>query len=87
VQIKLEATGGPARQPCTGELTTEERRVTEAGAFLGTGGRTLTCNHNSAVLRPDAASVAVHDAAGRVVLTASREQAGLSSTGQDMSRP
>lgn len=71
VEIKLEATGLTAGSPYTVEVTTTSGRVAEAGAFLGTGEATLTCNLNASVLRQDAESFAVLDDGGRPVLTAS----------------
>lgn len=70
VEIKLVATGLPEGQPYTVQITTTSGEVTGAGAFLGTGDRTLHCNLNASVLRPDAESFTVLDADGRPVLTA-----------------
>ena len=47
----------------TGELET-------AGAFIGTGGKEMTCNLQSALMRAEASEVVVTDADGAVVLTA-----------------
>ena len=70
VEIKLVAAGLETGRPYTVQVTTDEGRVVDAGAFLGTGDRALACNLNASVLRPDAASFAVLDASGRAVLTA-----------------
>lgn len=70
LEIKLVATGLPAGRPYTVEVTTTAGQVADAGAFLGTGERTLTCNLNTSVLREAAASFRVLDASGDEVLTA-----------------
>lgn len=70
VEIKLAATGFAPGQPYTVQVTTADGDVADAGAFLGTGDRTMTCNLNTSVLRPDARSFTVRDADGRPVLTA-----------------
>ena len=41
-----------------------------AGAFLGTGEKTMTCNLQSGLLREDASQVVILDGAGTIVLTA-----------------
>ena len=48
----------------------QDGRVLPAGEFVGTGGRTLTCNLQSALLREAAAAFLVLDADGRTVLSA-----------------
>ena len=70
VEIKLAATGLAAGAPYTVQVTTEGGEVVEAGAFLGTGRKTLDCNLNAAVLREDARSFAVLDGGGEQVLSA-----------------
>ena len=70
VEIKLVAAGLATGRAYTVQVTTDGGEVVDAGAFLGTGEKTLRCNLNASVLRPDAASFAVLDEAGRQVLTA-----------------
>ena len=70
VEIKLAATGFAPGQPYTVQVTTTEGDVADAGAFIGTGDRAMTCNLNTSVLRPDAESFTVLDADGRPVVTA-----------------
>ncbi len=69
VEIKLTASG-LAPQPYRVRVTTDNGDVVDAGAFLGTGNRTLLCNLNTAVLRDDASSFVVLDPAGTPVLSA-----------------
>lgn len=69
VEIKLTASGLPP-QPYRVQVTTEDGDVVDAGAFLGTGERTLLCNLNTAVLRDDAAAFVVIDPEGAPVLSA-----------------
>jgi anti-sigma factor RsiW len=70
VEIKLVAAGLADGRPYTVQVRTEGGRVVDAGAFLGTGDRTLSCNLNASVLREDAASFSVRDSGGREVLSA-----------------
>jgi anti-sigma factor RsiW len=70
VEIKLAAAGLAAGAPYTVQVTTQQGQVVDAGAFLGTGARTLNCNLNASVLREDARSFAVLDGRGEQVLTA-----------------
>ena len=70
VEIALAVTGLADGAPYTVEVETADGRVLPAGAFLGTGRRTLTCSLNSAVLRPDAAAFTVRDASRAEVLSA-----------------
>lgn len=70
VEIKLAAAGLAAGAPYTVQVTTAQGQVVEAGAFLGTGAKTLNCNLNASVLRQDARSFAVLDRRGEEVLTA-----------------
>ena len=70
VEIKLEATGFAPGEPYSVEVTTASGEVAGAGALVGTGDRTMSCNLNTSVLRPDARSFTVRDADGRQVLTA-----------------
>lgn len=70
VEIQLEAQGLADGRTYTVVVTNEAGSTTSAGAFLGTGSRTLRCNLNASVLRDDATSFAVLDEGGRPVLTA-----------------
>lgn len=70
VEIKLAAAGLADGRPYTVQVRTEDGRVVDAGAFLGTGDRPLLCNLNASVLREDADSFTVRDAGGREVLSA-----------------
>ena len=70
VEIKLAAAGLAAGRPYTVQVVTETGAVVDAGAFIGTGDKTLNCNLNASVLREDARSFAVLDDGGQKVLTA-----------------
>lgn len=70
VEIKLQATGLQAGRAYSVQVLTTDGRVTDAGAFIGTGERTLNCNLNTSVLRPDADAFMVLDDGGAQVLTA-----------------
>ena len=70
VEIKLVAAGLEQGRPYSVQVLTESGDVVDAGAFLGTGDRPLSCNLNASVLREDARSFAVLDSTGRMVLTA-----------------
>lgn len=70
VEIQLVAQGLVDGEPYTVQVRTSDGTTVEAGAFLGTGGRSLRCNLNASVLRPDADSFVVLDAAGAQVLSA-----------------
>ena len=70
VEIKLSASGLPEGQPFSVQVRTSTGRLVDAGAFLGTGERTLLCNLNASVLRPDAVGFVVLDRNGGEVLAA-----------------
>jgi hypothetical protein len=70
VEIKLRATGLQDGRAYSVQVLTTDGRVTDAGAFIGTGERTLDCNLNTSVLRPEAESFTVFDEGGTEVLTA-----------------
>lgn len=70
MEIKLVGAGFREGGAFTVQVTTETGDVVSAGAFRGTGAKTLTCNLNTSVLREDATSFAVLDARGEQVLTA-----------------
>jgi anti-sigma factor RsiW len=70
VEIKLAAAGLDEGAAYRVQVRTDEGRMVDAGAFLGTGERTLNCNLNTSVLREDATAFAVLDPSGAQVLTA-----------------
>ncbi|HVE74284.1 MAG TPA: hypothetical protein VNA30_04225 [Mycobacteriales bacterium] len=70
VEIKLAASGLAPARPYRVQVTTTAGKVVDAGAFLGTGAKRLTCSLQAAVLRADAASFAVVDPGGATVLSA-----------------
>lgn len=70
VEIKLTATGLTTGEAYTVAVRTNAGELVDAGAFLGTGSRTMLCNLNASVLRADAAGFVVRDAAGAQVLAA-----------------
>lgn len=70
IEIKLAATGLADGAPYDVRVTTASGEILDAGAFLGTGERTLNCNLNASVLREDVTAFAVLDEAGKQVLTA-----------------
>ena len=71
VEIKLAASGLGAGRPYRVRVMTTAGAVVDAGAFIGTGARTLNCNLNASVLREDARAFEVVDGSGRTVATAS----------------
>ncbi len=70
VEIKLTATGLPAGRGFEMSVLGRDGTRHDAGGMVGTGGRTIHCNLNADVLRADATSFTLTDAAGDVVLTA-----------------
>lgn len=70
VEIQLVAAGLGAGTPYRVQVVTARGRFVDAGAFLGTGQKTLTCNLNASVLRADATGFVVRDGSGKPVLTA-----------------
>jgi anti-sigma factor RsiW len=70
VEIKLTATGLPEGRGYTMSVVGEDGVRHPAGGLVGTGERTMRCNLNADVLRPDAASFTLTDADGQVVLSA-----------------
>lgn len=71
LEIKLAGSGFAAGQVFRATVTDDSGRTVGAGEFVGTGANEMRCNLNSSVLRDDASSFQVSDAAGRVVLDAS----------------
>lgn len=70
IEIKLTATGLTAGGGYEMSVLDSQGRRHDAGGMVGTGGRTIHCNLGSDVLRPNATSFTLTDAAGDVVLTA-----------------
>lgn len=70
IEIKLTATGLVAGEGYEMSVLDSQGRRHDAGGMVGTGGRTIHCNLGSDVLRGDATSFTLTDAAGDVVLTA-----------------
>lgn len=64
VEIVLTASGFAAGETYAVEVLDRQGVRSTAGAFVGTGARTMVCRLNSGVLRPDAVSFRVRDAAG-----------------------
>jgi hypothetical protein len=71
MEIKLAAAGFSPGASYDVQVRTTAGELVDAGAFLGTGAKVLTCSLSSAVLREDAAAFVVRDAAGTEVLSAS----------------
>ena len=71
VEVRFVATGLQPGQPYQAWVVDRAGTRSQAGTFVGVGARPLTCNMQSAVLRPDAASFFINDASGNVVLSAS----------------
>lgn len=70
IEIKLTATGLPAGRGFEMSVLGRDGVRHDAGGMVGTGGRTIRCNLGADVLRQDATSFTLTDAAGDVVLTA-----------------
>ncbi len=71
MEVQLHGAGFTPGEVYRAQVTEDDGRVVPAGEFLGTGDAEMVCNLNSSVLREDAASFAVLDSAGAVVLTSS----------------
>jgi hypothetical protein len=71
MEVQLHGAGFTAGEVYRAQVTEDDGRVVSAGEFLGTGSAEMVCNLNSSVLRQDAASFAVLDSSGVVVLTSS----------------
>jgi hypothetical protein len=71
MEVQLHGAGFTAGEVYRAQVTEDDGRVVSAGEFLGTGSAEMVCNLNSSVLRQDAASFAVLDSSGAVVLTSS----------------
>lgn len=70
VEAKFTGTGFRDGQVYRAAFRTADGRLLPAGEFLGTGSKELTCNLQSALLRPDTIGFVVMDEAGAPVLTA-----------------
>lgn len=70
VEVKMEGSGFTKGHPYRAVVVGRDGRRTPAGEFLGTGGQTLKCNLQAALLRRDASGIVIMDATGRPVLTA-----------------
>lgn len=68
VEVKLVATGFRAGEVYRAAVRTDDGALVPAGEFLGVGDRSLTCNLQAALLRPDATGFVVRDADGDTVL-------------------
>jgi hypothetical protein len=71
MEVQLHGAGFTPGEVYRAQVTEDDGRVVPAGEFLGTGDAEMVCNLNSSVLRQDAASFAVLDSSGAVVLTSS----------------
>ncbi|MEI4272289.1 zf-HC2 domain-containing protein [Klenkia sp. LSe6-5] len=71
MEVQLHGAGFTAGEVYRAQVVEDDGRVVSAGEFLGTGPAEMVCNLNSSVLRQDAASFAVLDSSGSVVLTSS----------------
>lgn len=71
MEVQLHGAGFTAGEVYRAQVTEDDGRVVSAGEFIGTGSADMVCNLNSSVLRADAASFAVLDSSGAVVLTSS----------------
>ena len=70
MEIKLTATGLATGSGYRMWVRSADGTRHEAGGLIGVGSRTMHCNLNTDVLRRDATSFTLTDAAGAVVLTA-----------------
>ncbi|WBQ07462.1 anti-sigma factor family protein [Kribbella sp. CA-293567] len=68
MEIKLAGTGFEAGKRYHVVVLDEAGRIAPAGEFIGTGAKSMSCNLNSSVLRPDAAAFEVLDETDQVVL-------------------
>lgn len=71
MEVQLHGAGFTPGEVYRAQVVEDDGRVVPAGEFLGTGDAEMVCNLNSSVLREDAASFAVLDSSGAVVLTSS----------------
>ena len=71
VELRFVAVGLRDQEIYRGAFRSRDGSMRPAGEFLGVGAKRLTCNMQSALLRPAAAEFVVLDAAGQLVLEAS----------------
>ena len=69
VEVRMVGTGFTEGQTFRAAFRSLDGRLLPAGEFLGTGEKTLTCNMQAALLRPDTVGFVVMDASGVPVLT------------------
>ncbi len=69
VEVQMVGTGFAAGETFRAAFRSRDGRLLPAGEFLGTGEKSLTCNMQAALLRPDTVGFVVMDAAGTVLLT------------------
>ena len=70
VEARFEGSGFEQGRVYRAAFRSTDGRLLPAGEFLGTGGATLKCNMQSALLRPDTTGFVVTDDAGQPVLVA-----------------
>lgn len=70
VEARFEGSGFAAGRVYRAAFRARDGRMVPAGEFLGTGGKTLKCNMQSALLRDEASGFVVMDETGAEVLTA-----------------
>ena len=70
VEARFEGTGFELGRVYRAAFRSDDGRLLPAGEFLGTGGKVLTCNMQSALLRSDTTGFVVTDDAGQAVLVA-----------------
>ncbi len=69
VEVRMVGTGFAAGETFRAAFRSRDGRLLPAGEFLGTGEKTLTCNMQAALLRPDTVGFVIMDASGAAVLT------------------
>ncbi|MBW3640976.1 MAG: anti-sigma factor [Actinobacteria bacterium] len=69
VEVRMVGTGFAAGETFRAAFRSRDGRLLPAGEFLGTGEKTLTCNMQAALLRPDTVNFVIMDASGAPVLT------------------
>jgi len=69
VEVRMVGTGFAAGETFRAAFRSRDGRLLPAGEFLGTGEKTLTCNMQAALLRPDTVGFVITDASGTAVLT------------------
>jgi len=69
VEVKLQATGLDAGATYQAVVLGSDDRTYPAGTFTGTGDKTINCNLQASVLRPDARGFQIVDEQGEVVIS------------------